>query len=268
MAGLASELSAARAAGDLSKVERLQDEIRASEERSAVLSRQLESTATEVDRLREVAASAASESTGASGAERRELEALRSKQEQSFERFQQEIQAAVEGRLSAERLVAANQAARDESERATRAAQKALENATKEAGTLKIALVVVGVVVIAAFATILIVVGRGGGATTPAPTSAAPTKSITLQSLTDPVRLGDKATLKLTTWPSAGCNLDYFTPAGTKSAAEGLGVKSAANNGTVSWTWLIDDRTKPSTGTVKADCEGARFERKLEIRGQ
>jgi hypothetical protein len=52
------------------------------------------------------------------------------------------------------------------------------------------------------------------------------------------------------TEPFAYADIEYWTPAGTKSEARGLHPKHAGANGVVSWTWVIGSNTRPGLGTV------------------
>ncbi len=91
----------------------------------------------------------------------------------------------------------------------------------------------------------------------PAPTSPPPPPaSLTITSITSPVRPGQTATLRATTQPSASCSITYTTPAGTVSEAQGLVPKTADSSGNVSWSWVIGTRTGPGTGTVRVTCAG------------
>jgi hypothetical protein len=68
---------------------------------------------------------------------------------------------------------------------------------------------------------------------------------------------GGGASATVQTSAGASCSISYMTPAGTKSAAQGLSTKTAGADGTVSWTWNIGGSTKPGRGTVTVTCGGA-----------
>jgi hypothetical protein len=78
-------------------------------------------------------------------------------------------------------------------------------------------------------------------------------------------RPGQRASVTVSTAPGAQCSLDYQTPAGTSSTAQGLGPKSADATGMVSWTWLIGGNTRPGTGSVSVACGGTRATSPIQI---
>ena len=56
--------------------------------------------------------------------------------------------------------------------------------------------------------------------------------------------------------PGASCSIQYKTPAGTTSTAQGLINKTADSNGAASWSWKIGSSTRPGKGTVQVTCDG------------
>jgi hypothetical protein len=68
---------------------------------------------------------------------------------------------------------------------------------------------------------------------------------------------GGRASVTAQAPPGSTCSLAYTTPAGTSSRAQGLGTKTADASGTVSWSWEIGPSTRPGTGTVVVNCDGA-----------
>jgi hypothetical protein len=76
---------------------------------------------------------------------------------------------------------------------------------------------------------------------------------------------GSKASLSAKTSPNIGCNLDYYTPSGYRSAANGLGKKTTDGSGNVSWTWTIGTDTNPGTGYVAVTCNGVTIHGSIDI---
>src|SRR5207253_4489854 len=76
---------------------------------------------------------------------------------------------------------------------------------------------------------------------------------------------GGRAIVVAQTAPGASCSIVYQTPAGTSSAAQGLGAKIADASGMVSWSWDIGPSTSPGTGTVAVTCDGAGARTPIEI---
>jgi hypothetical protein len=68
------------------------------------------------------------------------------------------------------------------------------------------------------------------------------------------------------TIPGASCSIVYVTPAGTVSEAQGLGNKTAGENGRVSWSWKIGSNTRPGTGRVTVTCNGISATAQIQIR--
>jgi hypothetical protein len=71
-----------------------------------------------------------------------------------------------------------------------------------------------------------------------------------ITSVTSPVLAGEKAVLIAHTTPGATCKISvYYTS--TRSAAEGLGEKTAEASGNVSWTWRVG--TDMAAGTYRIE---------------
>ena len=106
----------------------------------------------------------------------------------------------------------------------------------------------------------------------PTPTSLAPgTASLPIGTPGSPSAIGSSAvrfvsveggppngtaSVMVQTKPGASCTIQYKTPAGSISTAQGLVNKTANSNGTVSWSWKIGSSTRPGKGTVQVTCEG------------
>jgi len=67
---------------------------------------------------------------------------------------------------------------------------------------------------------------------------------------------GGTALVVVQTRPGAHCTIQYRTPAGTASQAQGLMPRDAGADGRVSWSWKIGSSTRPGTGTVTVTCDG------------
>jgi len=68
---------------------------------------------------------------------------------------------------------------------------------------------------------------------------------------------GGRASVVVQADPGATCSVQYVTPAGSKSTAQGQGAditKALAQDGTATWNWDIGPSTKPGVGTVTATC--------------
>ena len=70
-------------------------------------------------------------------------------------------------------------------------------------------------------------------------------------------RPGGNASVIAKAASGATSSINYTTPAGTRSTAQGLGTKTADPTGNVSWTWVIGSGTRQGTGTVSVTCGGA-----------
>jgi hypothetical protein len=70
-------------------------------------------------------------------------------------------------------------------------------------------------------------------------------------------RPGGRASVTIQTTPGDTCWVQYVTPAGTKSTAQGQGAtvsRIADATGQASWSWLIGSSTRSGTGSVTATC--------------
>jgi hypothetical protein len=87
--------------------------------------------------------------------------------------------------------------------------------------------------------------------TTPPTTTPSPTTEPTLEivSVTSPVSPGHNATLVAKTAPGANCDITVYYKSGP-STAQGLYPKTADNNGSVSWTWMVGTRTTPGSWRI------------------
>jgi LysM repeat protein len=70
------------------------------------------------------------------------------------------------------------------------------------------------------------------------------------------VSVGGNASVTIETSPGVTCTLDYVTPHGTVSIAQGLGTKMADANGECSWIWKIGTNTLPGIGTLTITANG------------
>jgi LysM repeat protein len=98
----------------------------------------------------------------------------------------------------------------------------------------------------------------------PAPTQAPPS-GVNVESISSPVKSGDKATLKATVPPGATCSIQYAPPQGASIPAPGLVAKSADNKGNISWTWEVDKNTKKGRGLVVVVCGSTSVSSYIEI---
>lgn len=57
--------------------------------------------------------------------------------------------------------------------------------------------------------------------------------------------------------PGAVCDLDYRTPAGTESEAEGLSEQTAGADGKLRWEWRISPNTETGSAEVTLTCGDA-----------
>jgi hypothetical protein len=76
---------------------------------------------------------------------------------------------------------------------------------------------------------------------------------------------GGRASVTVRTLPGTLCDIEYITPAGTRSQASGLGPKPADGNGLVSWSWNIGSSTRPGNGTVAVSCGATTVSAPIEI---
>jgi len=93
----------------------------------------------------------------------------------------------------------------------------------------------------------------------PAPPTApasAPAGGVTITREPGTVRRGATATVAARTTPGAQCSIVVRYKSGP-SQAQGLGPKTAAANGDVSWSWMVGTRTTPGAWPVTITCGGA-----------
>jgi hypothetical protein len=69
-------------------------------------------------------------------------------------------------------------------------------------------------------------------------------------SYSDSVSPGGTAFAKIQTKPAVACSIQYYTPAGTDSTAQGLAPQTSDAEGYCSWVWNIGSRTKPGKGRI------------------
>jgi hypothetical protein len=100
----------------------------------------------------------------------------------------------------------------------------------------------------------------------PLPPAPAPISSsgVTFSAIAG-ARPGQNASVTVQTTPGVNCSIDYVTPLGTDSVAQGLVAKTADGNGLVSWTWLIGGNTRPGTGAVTVTCNGLSVSQPIQI---
>jgi hypothetical protein len=104
---------------------------------------------------------------------------------------------------------------------------------------------------------------KGLPATTPAPApTPAPTattggsSAVKITSLTSPVSPGATATASAHAASGASCSITVEYASGP-SSAQGLGPKTAAGSGAVSWSWTVGTRTTPGSWPVTVTCTAA-----------
>ena len=107
---------------------------------------------------------------------------------------------------------------------------------------------------------------RSTSATTASKTSPTVPTSLTVAStsqagpvslsVSSPVSAGGTATAIAQAAPNVTCILSYTTPAGSPSAAAGLGSRTTGSDGSASWSWTIGGSTGKGTGSVKVTCNG------------
>ena len=141
---------------------------------------------------------------------------------------------------------------------------------------MRIALLAMAAVVVVALGAVVVLALRTPGSdaeaepgvrASPVASTVVPerTRSITLQSLTSPVKAGDDARLRLVVGASSRCDIEYISPAGTASNARGLVPRTANAQGNIDWTWTIGSSTQPGQGTVQVDCDGSRAEWTFQV---
>ena len=89
---------------------------------------------------------------------------------------------------------------------------------------------------------------------TVAPTTGPPAQlTLTIASVTSPVKTGATATLNAATSAGASCTITVNYKSGP-SKASGLGPKMADANGNVSWSWKVGATTTPGTWRIVVKC--------------
>ena len=83
----------------------------------------------------------------------------------------------------------------------------------------------------------------------PAPVTQAPVQVLDIISVTSPVECGAMATLTAKGKPGVEYDIDVVYKK-TGSKAKGLENKTAASDGSVSWTWKVGAGTTPGTYTI------------------
>ena len=92
----------------------------------------------------------------------------------------------------------------------------------------------------------------------------APTSGVTITQVNG-ARGRDFAAVTAKAPANTPCTIAYFTPAGTRSTAQGLQPRSTDADGVVSWSWVIGSSTRPCTGKVTVACGGAEATTPIEI---
>ena len=87
--------------------------------------------------------------------------------------------------------------------------------------------------------------------------------SVTLVSLTSPVRPGNAASIIVKTAPSAACTITVTYKSGP-SEARGLIPKTANEDGIVGWAWIVGTRTTPGEWPITVTCSGGGKQRIFE----
>lgn len=76
---------------------------------------------------------------------------------------------------------------------------------------------------------------------------------------------GGQASATVRTRPGARCTIEYLTPRGTRSTANGLVEQSSDANGVARWIWVIGSSTAPGSGSVAVTCDGVRVSHPIRI---
>lgn len=85
---------------------------------------------------------------------------------------------------------------------------------------------------------------------TPAPPTPTRGPTFTVVEFRSPVPVNGTARLVIRATPGAFCFINYRTPSGNVSDAQGLENKTADTNGLCVWEWEIGRGTNPGTGAV------------------
>lgn len=73
---------------------------------------------------------------------------------------------------------------------------------------------------------------------------------LTFFELPKEIHAGNNMRVVVQAWEGAVCALDFYTPGGNKSDAEGLGVKSPDSLHRCTWTWRVNANTHEGTGRI------------------
>jgi hypothetical protein len=74
--------------------------------------------------------------------------------------------------------------------------------------------------------------------------------------VTNPVKAGNKASLKLSAEPNAEYSLAVKLPSGSYSQSKGLGAAISGADGTVSWSWTVGSRTGAGDAAAEVSRDG------------
>lgn len=99
----------------------------------------------------------------------------------------------------------------------------------------------------------------GGEGTTPSGGEGQPAHTLTLLSVTSPIKRGSKATVEARGEPGVEYDIAVCYSSG-ESSAQGLENKTADAEGLVSWTWRVGGGTKAGTYTIRVTGGGATLE--------
>lgn len=97
---------------------------------------------------------------------------------------------------------------------------------------------------------------KGGARSEQVAATAAPATgplTLSIASVTSPVKTGAIATLSATTSPGANCSITVYYKSGP-SKASGLSPKVADASGNVSWSWKVGTSTTPGTWRIVVKC--------------
>lgn len=92
---------------------------------------------------------------------------------------------------------------------------------------------------------------------TPAPAQPSTLDDVTVTKRPGSVTRGTTAAITIHTTPGAGCSIEYVTPSGNRSTADGLGDQTADADGNVTWSWRIAANSAFGTGVVDVTCGAA-----------
>ena len=81
--------------------------------------------------------------------------------------------------------------------------------------------------------------------------------SVSMQSLTSPVRPGDNASMTIKTNPKAACSIKVEYTNNQPSSDSGLVPKNADEYGIVSWSWSVEPNRLPGIWPATVTCANA-----------